>query len=243
MADAAVRLMTPEEFFAWQETQDGLYELVEGRPVPHVKMMTGASTQHDRATVNIIAALHGQLRGTGCRPTTDDVALRTSITTLRRPDVTVECGDLVRDTYENRAPRLVVEVLSPSTANIDRFRKLEEYRRFPGLAYILLVETRFPSAVLYRRPPCARRHLRRPELRTVSGLTGYHMSSATRASSDMRLWSHGGSKTMLTVTAWMPFTLATAFSTQPGISPATGQPGAVSVMSIATLRSSEMSTL
>ena len=30
------------------------------------------------------------------------------------------------------------------------------------------------------------------------------MSSATRASSDMRLWSQGGSKTMLTVTALTP---------------------------------------
>ena len=30
--------------------------------------------------------------------------------------------------------------------------------------------------------------------------TAYHMSSATRASSDMRLWSHGGSKTMVTLT-------------------------------------------
>ena len=151
MAEPARRLMTPEEFFAWQETQDGLYELVDGVPVPHVKMMTGASAPHDRATVNIIASLHAQLRGTGCRPTTDDIALRTSIGTLRRPDVTVECGELVRDTYESRSPRLVVEVLSPSTANIDQFRKLEEYRRHPTLAYILLIETRFPSAVLYRR--------------------------------------------------------------------------------------------
>lgn len=64
--------------------------------------------------------------------------------------MTVECSELVRDTYENRLPRLVVEVLSPSTTNIDRFRKPDEYRRHPSLAYILLVETRFPSAVLYR---------------------------------------------------------------------------------------------
>ena len=42
--------------------------------------------------------------------------------------------------------------------------------------------------------------------------------------------------------AWTPGTDATAFSTQPGISPATGQPGAVRVMSMATLRSSSMST-
>jgi Uma2 family endonuclease len=150
MADPA-RRMTPDAFFAWEAAQDGLYELVDGVPVPHVKMLAGVSAQHDRAVVNIIATLHAQLRGSGCRPTTDDLALRTSIATIRRPDVTVECGKLVRDTYESRSPRLVVEVLSPSTTNIDRFRKLDEYRRHPSLAYILLVETRFPSAVLYRR--------------------------------------------------------------------------------------------
>lgn len=151
MADPARLRMTPEEFFEWQLRQDGLYELVDGVPVPHVKMMTGASVQHDRATVNVIISLGVQLRGSGCRPTTDDIAFRTGIATIRRPDVTIERGDLIRDTYENRAPRLVVEVLSPSTANIDRFRKLDEYRRHPTLADILLVETRFPGAVLYRR--------------------------------------------------------------------------------------------
>jgi Uma2 family endonuclease len=65
--------------------------------------------------------------------------------------VTVECGDLILDSYESRTPRLVVEVLSPSTSTIDRFRKLEEYKRHPTIAYILLVETRWPSATLYRR--------------------------------------------------------------------------------------------
>lgn len=151
MAQTARRAMSVEAFFAWQQRQDILYELVDGVPVPHVKMMTGASTQHDRVTVNVIVALHAQLRGTGCRPTTDDIGLRTGITTLRRPDVTVECGAFVPDSYESRTPRLVVEVLSPSTATIDRFRKLEEYKRHPSIAYILLIETRWPSATLYRR--------------------------------------------------------------------------------------------
>ncbi|WP_245930712.1 Uma2 family endonuclease [Methylobacterium radiodurans] len=124
---------------------------MDGVPVPHVKMMTGAGAPHDRVTVNIIATLHAQLRGSGCRPTTDDIALRTGIATLRRPDVTVECTDLVRDTHERRSLRLVVEVLSLSTSSIDRFRKLDEYRRHPTPRCILLVEPRFPSAVLYRR--------------------------------------------------------------------------------------------
>src|SRR4051812_16113980 len=151
MAETARQPMTPEQFFAWQLGQDDLYELVEGVPVKLLKMMTGASTQHDAVVVNIIVSLGNQLRGTRCRPTTDDIALRTRIRTVRRPDVTVDCGELVSDTYEAREPKLVVEVLSPSTTDIDRFRKLEEYKRHPLLAYILLVETRSPSATLFTR--------------------------------------------------------------------------------------------
>lgn len=151
MAEAAQRLMTPEEFFVWQLGQDDLYELVDGVPIKMLKMMTGASAQHDRVVVNIIVSLGNQLRGSRCRPTTDDIALRTKIRTVRRPDVTVECGELVLDTYESHEPKLAVEVLSPSTTDIDRFRKLEEYKRHPTLDYILLIETRMPSATLFLR--------------------------------------------------------------------------------------------
>jgi len=42
----------------------------------------------------------------------------------------------------------------------------------------------------------------------------------------MRLWSQGGSKTISTMTSLTPATELTAFCTQIGISPATGQPGA-----------------
>ena len=151
MADAALRTMTPEEFFDWQRDQDELYELVDGHPVPRHRMMTGSSMQHDRATVNIIGMLYAQLRGKTSRPTTADIAIRTSITGLRRPDVMVECAVLVPDTYEAREPKLVVEVASPSTTSIDQTRKVEEYKRHPTLAYILLVETLKPQALLYMR--------------------------------------------------------------------------------------------
>ena len=49
--------------------------------------------------------------------------------------------------------------------------------------------------------------------------------------------TQGGSKTRLTFTWPTPGTDDTAFSTQPGMSPATGHPGAVRVMSTSTLRS------
>src|SRR5579872_1514013 len=66
--------------------------------------------------------------------------------------------------------------------------------------------------------------------------------SCSLASSDIRDGSQGGSKITLTVQDLMPSISMTASSTQPGMSPATGHPGAVSVMSMATSFSSDTST-
>ena len=140
--------MTVEEFYLWQLGQEDRFELVDGIPV---KMMTGASNFHDVILVNIVVPLGTQLRGSQCRATTPDTAVRTNIRSTRRPDVTVTCGEPRPDRYDAEAPRLVVEVLSPSNEGIAWQRKLDEYRRLDGLAYILLVESRSLSATLYTR--------------------------------------------------------------------------------------------
>jgi len=69
------------------------------------------------------------------------------------------------------------------------------------------------------------------------------MLSTSLASSDSRLWSHGGSQTTLHLALLTPGTLATAVSTISGSSAADGQFGVVKVMSTLTERSSSMSTL
>lgn len=90
-----------------------------------MKMMTGASQRHDRVTVNAIGLLFAQLRGTGCRPMTSDVAVQIPAGNIRRADVVIECGTPASDRDMAVAdPRLVIEVLSPSTMSFDRFRKL-----------------------------------------------------------------------------------------------------------------------
>jgi Uma2 family endonuclease len=143
--------MTQDEFFEWQEHQDHLYELVDGVPVLPLKMMTGASQAHDRVVVNIIAALHRQLRGGPCRPTTDDLAVRIPAGNIRRPDVTVECGQAGRRELAVREPRVVIEVLSPSTMSFDRIRKLPEYQTIETVVHILLVDTEAPRIDLLSR--------------------------------------------------------------------------------------------
>jgi Uma2 family endonuclease len=151
MAEPQLRRMTQDEFLAWQEHQDRLYELVDGIPVLPLKMMTGASQAHDRVVVNIIAALHRQLRGTPCRPTTDDLAVRVPAGNIRRPDVAVECGQTERRELAVREPRVVIEVLSPSTMSFDRIRKLPEYQTIASVVHILLVDTERPRVDVLSR--------------------------------------------------------------------------------------------
>jgi Uma2 family endonuclease len=150
MAEPQRRLMTPEEFFAWQLDQEERYELVDGVPVP-LRGMTGASNAHDAVAVNIIISLGNQLRRGPCRVATADTAVRTSIRGIRRPDVTVECAPIDPKSYEAHAPKLVVEVLSPSTRQMDRIRKVEEYKRLPTLTAIMLVEPGVANVLVLRR--------------------------------------------------------------------------------------------
>ena len=145
-------LMTRDEFLRWQLHQDKLYEYVDGRPVLLTKMMTGASTNHDRITVNALGHLFAQLRGKPCRPCTADIALEIPAQNrVRRPDLLVDCGEPAPKETRAAIPVLVLEVLSPSTRQTDMQVKLEEYKTVESLKVILLAEQDIAQLVLYRR--------------------------------------------------------------------------------------------
>ena len=148
MADAAKPLMTPEDFFVWQQNQSERFELVDGVPT---EMMAGASRAHDTIVTNIIALLRGQLRGSGCYVGTADTAIRTKIRNIRRTDVIVTCDPPRSDVYEAQEPRLVVEVLSPTNSGSRWDRKMAEYRRHPKLDYILIVDSERVGTTLHIR--------------------------------------------------------------------------------------------
>ncbi|MDA8249576.1 MAG: Uma2 family endonuclease [Rhodospirillales bacterium] len=150
MSQAALRRMTADEFLEWDLNQpDARHELIDGVPVA----MTGARRRHDRIVVNGMRELSGRVRGKGCEAFTADIAVRVPNGNVRRPDIGIDCGPADdRMTYAG-APRLLVEVLSPSTRAFDLARKLEEYRSIAGLLYILLVDPDAPEAILWSREP------------------------------------------------------------------------------------------
>lgn len=141
MATTAKRLLTVDEFLQLEFSGD------EGRRVEldngRICMMAGGSGEHARVQKNIFGALFIALRGTGCAPYGPDMGIRTHDLSLRYPDVSVFCG---RDAEANDKllewddPRVVVEVLSPSTKDQDERVKLHEYCAVASLDAILYAD-------------------------------------------------------------------------------------------------------
>lgn len=151
MAQRELQSMSQDEFLDWQRQQDRLFELVGGHIVEPLKMMTGTTRRHDRIVVNAIALFARELAGGPCRPWTDGVAIAIPGGNVRRPDVSVDCGELDDRELLAAEPRLVMEVLSPSTMNFDRIVKLGEYKRVESIETILLLDTQEPQLTAHMR--------------------------------------------------------------------------------------------
>lgn len=131
--------MTEAEYLALETASEYRHEYSQGR----VYAMTGGSIRHGVITVNIGTQLNNQLADRDCTVTSSDVRIYIARKqAYRYPDVMVFCGEpaYVReriDTISN--PTVLVEVLSPSTALLDRNDKLMEYMQIDSLQIYLLV--------------------------------------------------------------------------------------------------------
>ncbi|MDQ3255998.1 MAG: Uma2 family endonuclease [Acidobacteriota bacterium] len=146
--------LTPEEYLAAERKAETKSEYYDGE----VFLMSGASLEHNLIVANIIASLVQQLRGKECSVLTNDMRVHVPATGLfTYPDVIVVCGkpllkeDGHLDTLLN--PTLIVEVLSPSTANYDRGQKFEHYRSLKSFQEYLLVEQHTCKLARYTRQP------------------------------------------------------------------------------------------
>ncbi len=138
-------------FLAWEAQQPGRHEFVGGE----VHAMSGATATHNTIAGNLSMALRQGLRGTPCRTHMEGVKVQIEAADgVLYPDVFVTCDPVdlspERETHKS-APKLVIEVLSPSTAAYDRGRKFELYQQLPSLQEYVLVEADRPHVDLFRR--------------------------------------------------------------------------------------------
>ena len=146
MNQIARRPMSLDEFLAWEREQDGKYEFDGTGPVA----MTGASVHHRRICDDLTRAINDRLGDRGCEALAGDLKVIVD-GRVRYPDVVVTCapldgfGDIVPE------PIVVVEVLSESTARIDRKQKVDEYHRKPSIEHYLILKQDAVEGVLFSR--------------------------------------------------------------------------------------------
>jgi len=143
--------LTAAEYLAIERQAETKSEFLNGE----MFAMSGASRGHNLIVANLLRDLGVALRSGDCEVYPSDMRVHLPVTGLYAyPDVTVICGvpkflDDAFDTLLN--PTLLVEVLSPSTADYDRGRKFEHYRTIGSLQEFLLVDQESVHVVRYEK--------------------------------------------------------------------------------------------
>lgn len=149
MALERQRTMTVAEYLQLEENDaEHCYEYIDGA----VLLMAGGSLDHDLIKSNIQHILKTLLRGSSCRVYSSDAKVQVSETRYLHPDATVTCNPQDRGKKQMiQFPRVVVEVLSPSTERRDRTSKMKLYHACPTIEEYVLVNTRFPLVEVHRK--------------------------------------------------------------------------------------------
>lgn len=138
-----------EEYHEIERTSEVKYEYIDG----HIYAMSGGTTDHATIAGNMFAALKTHLRGKTCRAFNSDAKVQPSEgeNPSYYPDVTVTCDpeDYKRGSTALRSPRLIVEVLSPSTEYKDRGRKLRDYQACPSVEEYVIISTRYQQVEIF----------------------------------------------------------------------------------------------
>jgi Uma2 family endonuclease len=142
-------LMSVEEYLQLERSStDTRYEYIDG----HVRMLAGGSADHSTISLNMAGILRRLLHDSPCRVYNSDLKVRLSEKRYVLPDVFVSCDERDRGRIDTvHFPRLIIEVLSPSTEAHDRGRKLSFYRACATIQEYVLVDSLRPAIEVYRR--------------------------------------------------------------------------------------------
>lgn len=136
-----------EEYLEGERDAEVRHEYVAGQAYA----MAGAGARHNRIAGNIFTRLNVHLDGADCEPFISDVKVRVAPDLFYYPDVFVACDPPGGDPYFRAEPRLVIQVLSPSTERADRREKLAAYRDRPAVQEYALVSQDAARVELHRR--------------------------------------------------------------------------------------------
>ncbi|MDD2761509.1 MAG: Uma2 family endonuclease [Methylomonas sp.] len=126
---------TPEDYLEMELSSPVKHEYVAGE----IFAMTGTSDSHNIISLNLAFILREHLRGTPCRVFMSNLKLKIEAADAYfYPDLMVTC-ETAPDSHFREQPKLVIEVLSDSTAKYDREDKPRMYQSLQSLQEYVLV--------------------------------------------------------------------------------------------------------
>jgi Uma2 family endonuclease len=141
--------ISPEEYLQIERAAQVKSEYFDGE----MFVMSGASRQHNRIAVSLTAIVRNQLQGKPCEPFGSDTRVKIPNKNFFYPDLTIACEpewmDREFDTLLN--PRVIFEILSPSTEVWDRAGKFREYRNIAALQEYILISQDKPLIEVFAR--------------------------------------------------------------------------------------------
>ena len=166
----------PEAFMRWGTTLDRhhpyRYELSNGKVSC---MMIHVSRAHWLVTANILGELLQKVDRGRFQAGPAEFGVRTGVG-VRYPDVIVDCASDRLETLACEAPVLIVEVLSPSSVDLDFTIKLHEYAAIPSVQTYLICAQDEPRAWVWSRqgdgswPKLPKEHVGREGAIALGGL-------------------------------------------------------------------------
>ena len=123
---SAIPKRSGQTYLEQERLSDTKHEFCNGE----IFAMSGASVAHNSIVANLIAGLHGELKKRPCKVYPSDMRVQLRDGSVY-PDVSVVCGKpefYDKDNLTN--PAVIIEVLSPSTADYDAAGKYADYCRW-----------------------------------------------------------------------------------------------------------------
>lgn len=139
--------LTAAEYLAIENAAEFKSEFYDGVMYPlhgdGITAMDGANPHHNRIKENLIGELFGLFGDGPCQSYSSDQRVRLTDTGMYAyPDIVVVCDPpefLPEDPNTLANPRIVIEVLSPSTERYDRGFKFAQYRQQRSLREVIFV--------------------------------------------------------------------------------------------------------
>lgn len=136
MRPKKVGIISAAEYLSQEEAGSVRHEFVRGR----LFAMTGSSAAHNTIAGNIFVELKEAIRTCGCRVFINDLKVKIEkLESYYYPDIVLTCEPLQGSSSLIEQPQIIVEVLSPSTMQIDRREKLLAYLEIESLKYYVIV--------------------------------------------------------------------------------------------------------